>query len=58
MRLAFLWNWNAVDLSASDNAAGDWKLRAGAHQVGIDLASTLTAFVDAPGIVLVLTSDK
>ena len=53
IHLSFLWNWNAVDLCASDNAARDWELRAGAHQVGIDLASALTAFVDAPGVILV-----
>jgi hypothetical protein len=50
--LVHLWDWHAVDLSASDDAARDWKLRAGAHEVGIDLASALTAFVDAPVVML------
>ena len=50
--LVHLWDWHAVDLSASDDATRNWKLRAGAHEVGIDLASALTAFVDAPVVML------
>jgi hypothetical protein len=50
--LVHLWDWHAVDLSASDDATRNWKLRAGAHEVGVDLASALTAFVDTPVVML------
>ena len=50
--LVHLWDWHAVDLSASDDATRNWKLRAGAHEVGIDLACALTAFVYAPVVML------
>jgi hypothetical protein len=46
--LAHLWDGHTVDLSASDDATCDWELRAGAHEVGIDLTSALAAFVDTP----------
>jgi hypothetical protein len=54
--LAHLWNWHTVDLGTSDNTTSDWELRASTHEVGVNLASALTTFIDAPVVVLAIVS--